>query len=163
MTESGPAIEPAAIADVPELARLRWQLYAEQEGDPAETPETYGERFARFAGEAFASGRWRAWVAREGDRLVGAMWLHTVYRVPVPGKRAGPIGYLTNVYIAPEHRNDGLGSRMLNHVTAWSRDEGFSCLIVWPTERSRPFYGRGGFGRPDEPLVAELEPDLPLG
>ena len=90
------------------------------------------------------------------------MWLHTMHRVPVPGKRAGPIGYLTNVFVAPEHRNDGLGAEMLRHVEAWCAERGFSLVIVWPTERSRSFYRRGGFDRRDEPLVLEVEPDGPL-
>ena len=155
-------IDPATIDDVPELARLRWQLYEEQNGDASEAFDAYVERFARFATSALASDDWRAWVARTDGGLVAAMWLHTVHRVPVPGLRAGPIGYLTNVYVAPEDRNAGLGARMLDRVRAWCADEGFSTVIVWPTERSRSFYGRGGFGRPDEPLVLEIEPDLPL-
>jgi hypothetical protein len=95
VSERQPSIGFATPADVPELARLRWELYAEQEGGVAEAPESYRERFARFAVEALASEEWRAWVARADDRLVGAMWLRKVPRVPVPGKRAGPIGYLT--------------------------------------------------------------------
>jgi hypothetical protein len=55
-----------------------------------------------------------------------------------------------------------VGAQMLDRLTAWCRQEGFSAVIVWPTERSRPFYGRAGFTRPDEPLVIELEPDPPL-
>jgi hypothetical protein len=51
---------------------------------------------------------------------------------------------------------------MLDRVEAWCADEGFSTVIVWPTERSRSFYRRGGFDRPDEPLVLEVEPDGPL-
>ena len=35
-------------------------------------------------------------------------------------------------------------------------------MIVWPTERSRPFYGRAGFARLDEPLVMDLDPDRPF-
>jgi GNAT superfamily N-acetyltransferase len=162
MSEHEIAIHLATIDDVPELARLRWELYEEQNGDPGEAFEAYVERFARFAGSALESDDWRAWVARTENGLVGAMWLHTVHRVPVPGMRAGPIGYLTNVYVAPEHRNAGLGAEMLDRVEAWCTDEGFSTVIVWPTERSRSFYGRGGFGRPDEPLVLEREPDGPL-
>jgi GNAT superfamily N-acetyltransferase len=160
---SQPTIGLATTDDVAELAGLRWELYAEQNGDHAEPFEAYVERFARFASAALASKDWRAWVARTDDGLVGAMWLHTVHRVPVPGKRAGPIGYLTNVFIAPEHRNAGLGAQMLDRVKAWCDDEGFSLVIVWPTERSRSFYRRGGFDRPGEPLVLEVEPDEPLG
>ena len=162
MSEPPPAIGFGTADDVGELARLRWELYAEQEGDMAEVPDAYRERFARFAGSALASDAWRSWVARDGGRLVAAMWLHTVPRVPVPGKRAGPIGYLTNVYVEPTHRNARLGARMLDRVKAWCGEQGYSLVIVWPTERSRSFYRRGGFGRPDEPLVLDLEPDAPL-
>jgi GNAT superfamily N-acetyltransferase len=162
MSGPQPQIGPATIDDVPELARLRWELYAEQNGDHAEPFEAYVERFARFAGSALASEDWRAWVARTDDGLVGAMWLHTVHRVPVPGMRDGPIGYLTNVYVVPEHRNAGLGAQMLDRVDAWCRQRRFSLVIVWPTERSRSFYRRGGFDRPDEPLVMDIAPDSPL-
>jgi GNAT superfamily N-acetyltransferase len=157
-----PQVERASVEDVAELARLRWELYAEQDGDPTEAFDAYVERFSRFAMSALTSDDWRAWVARADEGLVGAMWLHTVPRVPVPGKRAGAIGYLTNVYIAPEHRNAGLGALMLDRVKAWCAEEGFSLVIVWPTERSRSFYRRGGFDRPDDPLVLDVEPDGPI-
>jgi len=156
-----PLIGFATTDDIAELSRLRWELYAEQEDTP-ETPDAYRERFARFARSALTSDAWRSWVARDGDRLVAGMWLQTVPRVPVPGKRAGPIGYLTNVYVVPEHRNAGLGAVMLDRVQVWCREEGYSLVIVWPTGRSRSFYMRCGFGRPAEPLVLNLEPDIPL-
>ena len=162
MTVTEPSFGLATAEDIPELARLRYELYAEQEVGVAESAEAYRERFAAFATGALASEDWRAWVARDGDRLVGAMWLQSVRRVPVPGKRAGPIAYLTNVYVEPEHRNAGVGAQMLARLTAWCRGEGSSLVIVWPTERSRRFYGRAGFTRPGEPLVMELEPDAPL-
>jgi GNAT superfamily N-acetyltransferase len=162
VSDPQPSIGFATIDDVPELARLRWELYAEQDGEPPEPFDAYAARFSRSARTALASEDWRAWVARADGKLVGAMWVRTVTRVPVPGKRAGPIGYLTNVYVAPEYRDAGLGGRMRDRVTAWCRDEGYSLVIVWPTERSRPFYRRGGFDRPDEPLVLNLEPDGPL-
>jgi GNAT superfamily N-acetyltransferase len=162
VTETQPSIGFATVDDVPELARLRWELYSEQGGEPPERFEAYEERFARFARSALASEDWRAWVARVNGRLVGAMWLFTVPRVPVPGKHAGPIGYLTNVYVMPRHRNAGHGARMLGRVEAWCREVGYSQVIVWPTQPSRSFYLRGGFGRPDEPLVLNVEPDVPF-
>jgi GNAT superfamily N-acetyltransferase len=159
VSDPPPSIGFASTDDIPELARLRWELYAEQEGDPAETPDAYR---ARFAESALTSDAWRSWVARDGDRLVAAMWVQTVPRVPVPGNTAGPIGYLTNVYVTPEHRNAGLGAQMLDRVKSWCGEQGYSLVIVWPTERSRPFYRRGGFDRPDEPLELDLEPDTPF-
>jgi GNAT superfamily N-acetyltransferase len=162
VNEPQPSIGFATVDDVPELARLRWELYAEQDGEPPEPFEDYVERFTRFARSALASEDWRAWVARADGQLVGAMWLRTVSRVPAPGKRAGPIGYLTNVFVTPAHRNAGLGARVLDRVEAWCHEAGYSEVIVWPTEPSRSFYLRGGFGRPDEPLVLNVEPDGPF-
>ena len=155
-----PTIDLATIDDVEALARLRWRLYVEQEGE-LEAFEDYRGRFAAFARDALATDRWHAWVARDASGPVGAMWLHTVERIPLPGKIAGPIGYLTNVYLAPEHRNGGLGSRLLAYVVEWAHVERFSCVITWPTPRSRPFYRRGGFDRLDEPFMIELRPDDP--
>jgi GNAT superfamily N-acetyltransferase len=155
-----PLIEEARLDDVPDLARLRWELYVEQEGE-RESREAYQDRFVAFALKELATERWKAWVARDRTGPVGAMWLHAVERIPVPGKVAGPIGYLTNVYVAPRHRNGGVGSRMLERVLSWARAEGYSCVITWPTPRSRPFYQRGGFDRLDEPFLIELEPDPP--
>lgn len=154
-------IEEARLDDVADLARLRWELYVEQEGE-REPLDAYRGRFVAFALQALASDRWHAWVARDRVRPVAAMWLQTIPRIPVPGKAAGQIGYLTNVYVSPEHRDGGLGSRMLDRILGWCRDRGFSCVIVWPTPRSRPFYGRVGFGRPPEPLLIELVSDRGL-
>ena len=157
-----PTIAPATLEDVFELARLRWELYAEHDGPSSESFDRYRDRFAGFAIHALSSDQWHAWVARVDDRAVGAMWLHTVRRVPIPGKDARHIGYLTNVYVAPEQRNHGLGGRMLDRVTSWCRQQGFSLVITWPTERARRFYGRGRFERLDEPLVLDLGADPPL-
>jgi GNAT superfamily N-acetyltransferase len=156
-----PSIEEARLDDVPDLARLRWALYSEQEGE-REPVEAYQDRFVAFALRALPSQHWNAWVARDRGGPVGAMWLHAVERIPVPGKIAGPIGYLTNVYIAPEHRDGGLGSRMLDRVLSWARAQRYSCVITWPTPRSRPFYRRGGFDRLNDPFIVELEPDPPI-
>jgi GNAT superfamily N-acetyltransferase len=162
MSSAEPSIAPATTEDVFELARLRWELYVEHDGPSDELFDAYRDRFVGFAIHALGSERWHAWVARVGDRPVGAMWLQTVPRVPIPGRRAGPIGYLTNVYVAPEHRNAGLGAKMLDQVSAWCREHGCSLVVTWPTERSRPFYRRGGFDRLDEPLVLDLGADPPL-
>ncbi len=79
-----PTIRAATADDVPELARLRWQLYTDQ-GPHDESYDAYIERFSRFADDALAHDDWHAWVAEDGGRLIAAMWLQSVQRVPAPG------------------------------------------------------------------------------
>jgi GNAT superfamily N-acetyltransferase len=161
-TPSDVRIRAATEEDAGELARLRWQLYTEEAPAPAESPQEYRHRFERFAGDALTDPDWRAWVA-EGPSggLVGAMWRFRVPRIPQPDRGApAPLGYLTNVYVEPAHRDGGLGSRMLGEVIDASRADGFSLIVTWPSERSYPFYERAGFARHEDPLMLVLDPQV---
>jgi GNAT superfamily N-acetyltransferase len=148
-----PTIRAAGLDDISELARLRWQLYTEREAHD-EPFETYVERFTEFAHDALARDDWRAWCAEEDDRLVAAMWLHTVPRVPAPGHGdPRPMAYLTNMYVEPEHRSRGLGSRMLQVLVEHCTTGGFELVLTFPADDAYGFYERNGFTRPPDPLV----------
>ena len=151
-----PTIRPAADDDVSELARLRWRLYTEREAHD-EPFEQYVERFTAFARDALARGDWRAWCAEEDDQLVAAMWLHTVPRVPAPGHGdPRPMAYLTNMYVVPEQRSRGLGSRMLRELVDHCAAGGFELMLTFPADDAYGFYERNGFTRPPAPLVHRL-------
>ena len=149
-------IRAAHADDIPELARLRWQLYTEREAHD-EPLDTYVERFAAFARDALARDDWRAWCAEANDRMVAAMWLHTVPRIPAPGHGAPrPMAYLTNMYVDPEHRSHGLGSRMLLVFIEHCITAGFEMVLTFPADDAYGFYERNGFARPPDPLVHRL-------
>ncbi len=151
-----PTVRSATPADIDELARLRWQLYSEREphGEPF---DAYAERFAAFARDALARDDWRAWCAEADGRLVAAMWLQTVPRVPAPGHGdPRPIGYLTNMYVEPEHRARGLGSRMLQELITHCEATGFELVLAVPADDAYGSYVRNGFTRPPDPLVHHL-------
>jgi len=152
-----PEIRPAVTRDASDLARMRLALYSEH-GPEREPLDEYVARFAGFVHDVLASDAWRVWVAELEGRVVGTMWLQLVERVPRPGEDRGalPIGYLTNVFVEPDLRDGGLGSRMLEEILTWARARGVEELIVWPSERSYPFYERAGFSRTPDPLVLYL-------
>jgi GNAT superfamily N-acetyltransferase len=150
------AVRAATLTDIGELARLRWQLYTERE--PHDEPlGTYVERFTTFALDALARDDWRAWCAEVDGRLVAAAWLHSVPRVPAPGHGdPRPIGYLINVYVEPEHRSKGLGSRMTQELISHCQASGFELVLTFPAEDAYGFYGHNGFTRPPDPVVHRL-------
>jgi len=153
-----PMIRLATLDDVDELARLRFHLYTEYTPSIAETFDAYHARFAPFARDALADvDRWRAWVAEDGGRLVGAMWLQTVPRVPAPGREdPRPIGYLTNAYVEPPLRGQGLGAGLLAEVVAYCEANAFELIVAWPADDAYGFYERAGFERPRDPVVRWL-------
>jgi GNAT superfamily N-acetyltransferase len=86
---------------------------------------------------------WLGWADGEG---VGMLNLLTFTRMPRPGETApNQWGYLANCYVRPEHRNTGLGSRLLAACTAYADAHAFVRIVLSPSARSVPFYARSGF------------------
>ena len=86
------------------------------------------------------------WLGLVGDEPVGMLNLLTFTRMPRPGE-SGPNrwGYLANCYVRPEHRNGGLGARLLETCTTYADGQGFVRVVLSPSSRSVSFYARGGF------------------
>jgi len=100
--------------------------------------------------------RFDAWLEREQDQRVtwlglvdgdpaGMVNLLVFTRMPRPGQDLSQWGYLANCYVRPEHRNSGLGARMLAACTSYADEQGFVRIVLRASERSAPFYVRGGF------------------
>lgn len=157
-----PRLRLATPNDADELARLRWEFRVEQ-GTPADrTFDDFLDDFRGFAADVLASGSpWLAWVAEEGDRLVGCVWFQMVEKVPHPSRRRWerPIGYVTNMYVEPDLRNEGLGARLMSEALAFAREREVSEVVVWPSPRSVSFYRRAGFGVEAAPLLLDLAGD----
>jgi GNAT superfamily N-acetyltransferase len=143
-----PTIRQARLGDADELARLRWEFRIEF-GTPATRDlDAFVQEFRSFTRDAFADGSpWRAWVAEDGGRLVGCAWLRLVEKVPHPNRSLDerPIAYVTNMFVDADHRNSGLGRELLRRAVDFARERGVDGVVVWPSERSRPFYERAGF------------------
>jgi GNAT superfamily N-acetyltransferase len=137
-------IRQAGPDDAPALASLRRRMHEEDVG-PVDD-EAFAARFEAFWRQSYTTGRWVVTVATDDRHLVGHVWLQLVPRVPRPDEgEPGPIGYVTNVYVIPERRNAGIGSRLLAATIDAARDRGAVSLIVWPSERSVALYRRAGF------------------
>jgi GNAT superfamily N-acetyltransferase len=107
---------------------------------------------------------WHCWVAEENERLIGAVWLQLVEKIPNPRAEAEQHAYLTNFYVSESARGRGLGSRLLRAIIEWCESRDVHAIILWPTERSRSLYRRHGFAvREDimELIVDAPEPESP--
>lgn len=148
----------ATEADADELARLRWDFRLEETDGVAKTTwEQFGPICADFVATGIAGGEWAYWVADDGNRLIGCVCICVIKKIPKPNKLDIRFGYVTNVYMQPESRNAGHGTKLLTKAIEWARSEGLVELLVFPSERSVPYYMRQGF-EPDDGLHIDLEP-----
>ncbi|WP_405786290.1 GNAT family N-acetyltransferase [Streptomyces sp. NBC_01367] len=150
-------VRPARPADARRLAELRWAFKQEDpEGQPP-APERPLEEAELWIRERLGNGRWLAWVAETGDDVCGHVFLCPVERVPEPYGHDTPIGYVTNFFVTPPHRNKGIGSALLEALELHARRAEFDTLIVWPSDRSSPLYRRSGYQPPEELVELPLD------
>jgi predicted N-acetyltransferase YhbS len=131
-------IRVAAWEDRAAVAALRRSWTEENAGAPV-PDDGYEQRFDD-------------WLEREQHQRV--IWL-VFTRMPRPGGDAGRWGYLANCYVRPQHRNSGLGARLLATCTAYADERGFARVVLSPSPRSVPFYARGGFESATSLMVRE--------
>lgn len=143
-------IRLARSADSRAIAVLRYRFRAETE-PPTETKSRFLRRCTSWMKKRFRSGSspWRCWVLDDGDQLLGHVCVQLFEKVPNPIHNEPELhAYVTNFYVVPEMRHQGLGKRMLNKALSWCRARGTDAVILWATPGSRSLYRRCGFVEP---------------
>lgn len=125
---------PADVAAVAELRAL-W------------TGATATPRFARDVAEWLEEegDRRTTWLAERDGAAVGLVSLFEYRRMPKPGRPASRWGYVSNMFVREEARNQSIGSALLDAVIAAADERGYARLVLSPAEPALPFYARAGF------------------
>jgi GNAT superfamily N-acetyltransferase len=138
----GIAIRLASYDDRGAIAGLR-RAWTEENAGSAIEDDDFESRFDEWL-EREQHQR-LTWLGVVDGEPVGMLNLLVFTRMPRPGQAPSQWGYLANFFLLPAHRNAGLGSRMLGACTAYADDHGFARIVLSPSQRSVPFYARGGF------------------
>jgi ribosomal protein S18 acetylase RimI-like enzyme len=151
-------IRLAGPADAPALARLRYEFRAGHEPATENEADFLARCSAWMAARLAHGSHWRCWVAEDVGRLVGAIWLQIIEKIPNPVMEAESHGYISNLYVEPSRRGAGLGSRLIDACLRFCEKEDVDAVILWPTPRSRRLYDRYGFAVREDLLERRLGP-----
>ncbi|GAB3551926.1 hypothetical protein GCM10027404_21760 [Arthrobacter tumbae] len=95
-------------------------------------------------------------VAEDEGGLIGMVNLQVFQRMPKPGQEASCWVYLSNAFVLPGNRNEGIGSSLLRATISYARSIGVARITLSTTTDSIDFYKRAGFKPADELLVHRL-------
>jgi ribosomal protein S18 acetylase RimI-like enzyme len=137
-------VREAVATDARRLAGMRWDVMAEDGGLDPETREAWVDRHTTWFKDA-VTGDWQVFVAEDGLRLCGHVFVRVVDKAPSPQPGATAIGYVTNFYVVADRRGAGIGDRLLEAMTAWAGRGELDVLVVWPSDASVAHYERVGF------------------
>jgi GNAT superfamily N-acetyltransferase len=92
-------------------------------------------------------------VADQDGDLVAMAWLALAPRVPSPGSLDRKNGEIQGVYVVPEFRAAGIGTRLVELALSAAKAAGVERTIVHSSEAGLTAYGRAGFAA--SPLLLE--------
>lgn len=147
-------VRAATSDDADALAELRWEFRAPL-AIPTESHEAFKMRCGEWMRTELDSGRWRAWVATDGTRIVGQLWMHYMSKIPNPAAELERHAYISNVYVTPKSRG-GIGTRLLDAAVAAARASGVDSVVLWPTDQSRTLYLKHGFAADGKVLTLKV-------
>ena len=152
----------AEAEDAEALAGMRWDMRIEDEEAPGMDRESFLARCADYYRRTIEDALQSHWVAVKAGGIVGTISVHLVQMLPRPNRIRDFFGCITNNYVRPEHRGQGIAGLLLNHVVEASRSEDLELLIVWPSEPAVPFYARAGFQYENEVMELRLRDYVPI-
>jgi GNAT superfamily N-acetyltransferase len=138
-------IRLARPGDCRALAEIRYRFRAETE-PVTETKSRFVRRCTSWMEKHFRSGTsaWRCWVLDDGKRLLGHICVQLFEKIPNPVNEPELHAYVTNFYVIPEMRNQGLGKSLLNKALSWCRTQRTDAVILWATPGSKSLYRQCG-------------------
>src|SRR3984957_15023907 len=101
------------------------------------TPDaSFEKRLSRWlASEGDRRTTWLAWV---GHDAIGMASLFEYRRMPRPGRDDSRWGYLSNMFVRQEFRNQGVGSALLSAIVATADERAYARVVLSPSERAVP-------------------------
>lgn len=150
-------IRTAGAGDIAAIASMRRTWTDEYAGEVIDDDSFLGRFEEWFARE---SAQRVTWLAEQERRAVGMLNMLVFTRMPRPFRpheaRPSQWGYIANVFVEADLRSGGIGRLLLDAATAYAEEHHFARIVLSPSERSVPFYGRAGFVPATSLMIREL-------
>ena len=92
-----------------------------------------------------ADGTFVAWLALDGDKIIGTSGMSFVEKPPYFGCPSGRIGLLSSMFTDKEYRRKGIASELLKRVVDEARNYGFGTVQITASDMGVKLYTAFGF------------------
>lgn len=135
----------AGKKDIPELIRLRIAYMVDDFGSVSDCEREGMEKqlpdyFERKLGDELV-----AFVARDGDCLVAAAYLHIIEMPANSILLNGIYGEVLSVYTEHEYRGEGICTELIKNLVKYGRERGLGRIDLSATKEGYPIYKKVGF------------------
>lgn len=141
-------IRLAESKDIKQLIKMRWDFTIEHDESKKIEQSSFDDfevEYQSFLENTLKSNQWFIWVAEINGEVVSHIYVELIQKVPRPGRITYPFVYMTNVYTIKEYRNKGIGSKLIDSINKWTKENRYEFIIVWPSEESNNFYKKNKY------------------
>ena len=85
------------------------------------------------------------YLAMDGEKVVGVGSVDYHTEMPTVSNPTGKCAFLMNIYTAPEHRKQGIATRIVMLLIEDAKGRGVGSIMLEATEMGAPLYRRLGF------------------
>ncbi len=103
-----------------------------------------------------ADGTFVAWLALDGDRIIGTSGMSFVEKPPYFGCPSGKIGLLSSMFTDKEYRRKGIASELLKRVVDEARNYGCGTVQITASDMGVKLYTAFGFTHNDNFMQYKL-------
>lgn len=148
----------AILDDLDSLIDLRIEFLreAEQVRDDADTNQLQ-RTLLGYLRKHLDNGTFIAWLAQEGDEIVGTSGICFYSVPPTFGNPSGGVAYIMNMYTKPRWRRRGIGQTLLSKLLEEASARGVRKVLLDTTDMGRPLFVKNGFLARDNDMMRMLD------
>ncbi|MBT5242078.1 MAG: GNAT family N-acetyltransferase [Rhodospirillaceae bacterium] len=146
------SIRPARPEDDDTLAEAFYKMWLDNGMTDADFIPDWKAATLSFMTETSHNNQGRAFVADNGGRIVGAAQC-LISRKLYPQALKPDVrldGYIWGVYVAPDHRRQGLAKQLTEACVGYLDNIGCTRVVLHASESGKPVYTALGFGSTNE-------------
>jgi ribosomal protein S18 acetylase RimI-like enzyme len=141
----------ATVDEIDLLVNLRIQFLNSFFNHPYdEKTETLKNNLIGYFSEKVRTNEYIAWVAEKGGALIGISGMVIWELPPKYNIENGKVGYILNMYTAPEERNKAICTNLLRRLINDAKKRGIYYLHLHASEMGLSIYKKAGFKEADQ-------------
>lgn len=137
-------IRKATIKDIDDLVRFRTALFREM-GILQEETNTFQNACREYFRQYLATGEFLSWVAENNNEIIATSGLVFTQKPPDPRNISGRETYVMNFYTLPKWRKQGIATKLMEEIIAFTKEKGIKLMQLHTTEIARKTYEKIGF------------------
>lgn len=145
------SIRKATVEDITDLIRLRRLMFESMNYKDLDILDKTDQSNEKYFLVAIPNEVFHGWVAEiNSGKVVGCGGLVFDSHPPGPINYSGKVGYIMNMSVYPDYRNQGIAKEIFKHILIFLKEQNIVTASLHATDMGRKLYEKFGFASTNE-------------